>query len=239
MGSIFIRVTSVLALAALLAPQNILAVTADDVVCDECVGTSDLAPTSVGSAKLKNGAVTTAKLKNGAVGTDKLKNGAVGTDKLKNGAVGTNKLKNGAVTYSKLDPNVLYEDPLLGTYSGAITWGQWDCTNPLDNGVYASSLMMEFSDQNGDDFSGTVTAEYEVPGYSWVATGSFVLTSYKFGRIAGTATVQSFVNNSLFTTTPVEIMGEMTRMGEMMAVRFKGVAGSGCSNSGNGLVEIE
>jgi len=98
-----------------ISPMTIAAA-ATDLVCTECVETSDLAVGAVGTDqlkngavgtyKLKNGAVTTDKLKNGAVGTNKLKNGAVGTDKLKNGAVGTAKIKNGAITYAKLAPDL-------------------------------------------------------------------------------------------------------------------------------------
>ncbi len=71
------------------------AVTADDVVCDKCVDTTDLAGKSVSTNKLKNKAVKTRQIGDAAVTADKIGDAAVTADKIGVGAVTVEKLADG------------------------------------------------------------------------------------------------------------------------------------------------
>jgi hypothetical protein len=85
---------------------------ADQVQCNGCVDTQDIANKAVTNSKIGKGAVSKSKLGRGAVSTSKLADGAVRTDKLgyravtsdnlDNGAVGTGHLMRWAVGNSKL-----------------------------------------------------------------------------------------------------------------------------------------
>ena len=90
---------------------------ATDVVCDECVGSSDLAPNAVSNSKIGNGAVNAAKLGANAVTVAKIANNSITTSKLTTAAVtaaklGPNsvnaaKIANAAVTSAKLAPDAV------------------------------------------------------------------------------------------------------------------------------------
>ena len=152
------------------------AVTADDVVCTGCVGTTDLANGAVGTLKLQDGAVGTSKLQNGAVGTLKLKDGAVGTSKLQNGAVGTFKLKNDAVTYPKLAPDLktIVDDAASYDYrdyssaSGNVTEKIWALTGDFGNCGGAGAPDTEVETLQRIDEGGGVT---RVISTRWRYTG--------------------------------------------------------------------
>ena len=89
------RFGAVLALA-LAGPAGPALAQASDVVCNKCVGTTDI----------DIGAVTTGRLSDNAVSAAKLRNLAVTAAKLQNGAVTAAKLQDGAVTAAKLGADV-------------------------------------------------------------------------------------------------------------------------------------
>ncbi len=90
-----------LVLAATPAQAQVIA---DDVKCDKCVSTSDIAKGAIVTSRLKGSTVTTSKLRDGAVATPKIRDGAVTTPKLAKGAVATSRIKTGAVTGKKSGP---------------------------------------------------------------------------------------------------------------------------------------
>jgi hypothetical protein len=94
---------------AILAPQQLAEATAaaTDLICDKCVGTSDIADSAVTSAKIGSGqvangdigpsAVTSPKIKDFEVGNGDLGTDAVTSTKIKNGEVKTEDLASGAI----------------------------------------------------------------------------------------------------------------------------------------------
>ena len=80
---------------------------ATDLVCNQCVGTSDIANGAVTVAKLAANAVNNSKIANGSVNAAKLATNAVTVSKLANSAVSTAKLATAAVTSAKLAPNAV------------------------------------------------------------------------------------------------------------------------------------
>lgn len=70
---------------------------ANDVICNGCVGTADLA----------GNAITSAKIKDGEVRTDDIAAGAVGSLRIKDNDVKTQDIAPGAVTKAKLGADVL------------------------------------------------------------------------------------------------------------------------------------
>ena len=91
-----------------LAVGKVASAQANDVDCDKCINTADIA----------GGAVTTAKLRKSAVTTNKISDKAVTANKIAGGAIRTGKIKNGAVTMQKLSPNV--QDLVNGSIGGII-----------------------------------------------------------------------------------------------------------------------
>ncbi|MEN9728333.1 MAG: hypothetical protein RL434_2699 [Pseudomonadota bacterium] len=84
---------------------------ATDLTCSGCVGTADLANSSVTAPKIPNGAIGGLKLANGAVTTVKVTDGAITTSKIANGAITNLKLGAGAVNSAKiLNGSVASED---------------------------------------------------------------------------------------------------------------------------------
>jgi hypothetical protein len=86
---------------------------ANDVVCTQCVNTSDIADFSVSTAKMQGDSVNSGKIKNGevktgdmadfSVTTAKLQGDSVTSGKIKNGEVKAGDIASGAVTLDKLD----------------------------------------------------------------------------------------------------------------------------------------
>ncbi len=93
---------AVAAATIVAAPSASYSQTATNLVCNKCVGTSDIAKGAIVTSRLKGGAVTAGKLRDEAVVTAKLAKAAVTSAKIRGGAVTRAKLKNGAVSLSKL-----------------------------------------------------------------------------------------------------------------------------------------
>jgi len=110
------RFGAVLALA-FAGPAGPALAQASDVVCDRCVGTSDidigavttgrLSDNAVSAPKLRDGAVTKNKIAPNAVTGDKIAFGAVKTGRIADDAVTAPKLRDGAVTQAKLHASVV------------------------------------------------------------------------------------------------------------------------------------
>lgn len=107
------RISPNLFFTALFLTSPVYAVPADDVVCSQCVDTSDiatgavtagkLAPGAVTSGRIGVGAVTTTRIQAGAVTTGRIKANAVTSSRIKDGEVKTNDLANFAVTEAKIE----------------------------------------------------------------------------------------------------------------------------------------
>ena len=67
LGALCVGVFSLMAISS-----SAFAVTADNVKCDKCVGTGDIAKKSVTASRIKSGAVTRSKIKDGAISKSKL-----------------------------------------------------------------------------------------------------------------------------------------------------------------------
>ena len=68
---------------------------AKDLVCQQCVGQSDLKSGAVTAKKIRSNSILTTKIKNGAVGTSKIRNRAVTRAKIAAGAIDSTKLSKG------------------------------------------------------------------------------------------------------------------------------------------------
>ena len=85
---------------------------ADDVLCNKCVDSTDLANKSVTQAKIRNGSVTAGKIKKQAVTASKIKNGAVTVSKVApelSNSLGTYCLPGQAVVGKNQDGNLVCE----------------------------------------------------------------------------------------------------------------------------------
>ncbi len=98
----------------LLASNSAFAVTADDVVCAQCVNSSDIALGAVKPGQLATDAVITVKIKNKAVTKAKLADFSVTAPKIANGAVNIAKIKNGAVSTAKIAIGAIVENRIAG-----------------------------------------------------------------------------------------------------------------------------
>ena len=96
-----------LVLGLLTLDAEVAAAQATDLVCSQCVGTSDIANGAVTNAKLAPNAVSNSKIANGSVTAAKLAANAVSNAKLANAAASTGKLTTAAVTTPKLAPNAV------------------------------------------------------------------------------------------------------------------------------------
>jgi hypothetical protein len=130
---------------AILAPQQLAeaAVTATDVICSGCVGTSDIADSAVTTAKIGSGqvgnsdlatdSVTTAKIGSGQVGNTDIADSAVTTAKIGSGQVGNGDIATNAVTTGKIsDTN--------GVRSADIVDGEVQSADIGDSGITANDI---------------------------------------------------------------------------------------------------
>ncbi|MGI0014153.1 MAG: hypothetical protein ACREBU_12040 [Nitrososphaera sp.] len=75
---------------------------ANDVICNGCVGTSDLAGSAVTNAKLANGAVNSAKIADNSITVADIATDAVGSSEIAANAVGSSEIATNAVGASEL-----------------------------------------------------------------------------------------------------------------------------------------
>jgi hypothetical protein len=89
---------------AILAPQQLAEATtvATDLICDKCVGTSDIADSAVTSAKIGSGQVKNSDMGNNAVTSGKILDGTIVSGDMANQAIISTKIADSAVTSSKL-----------------------------------------------------------------------------------------------------------------------------------------
>lgn len=89
---------------AVLAPEQLAEATtaATDLVCDQCVGTTDIANGAVTSGKIANGQVKNADIGGNAVTTAKIADGQVSSSDIADVTIGSSDLADSAVTSSKL-----------------------------------------------------------------------------------------------------------------------------------------
>ena len=89
---------------AILAPQQLAEATtaATDLICDKCVGTSDIADSAVTSAKIGSGQVKNSDMGNSAVTSGKILDGTIVSGDMANQAIISTKIADSAVTSSKL-----------------------------------------------------------------------------------------------------------------------------------------
>src|SRR6266511_2747690 len=89
---------------AILAPQQLAeaAVTATDVICDGCVGTTDIANSAVTSAKIGSGQVKNSDIGANAVTSAKITDGMIVSADMADQAIISTKIADSAVTSSKL-----------------------------------------------------------------------------------------------------------------------------------------
>lgn len=101
-----------LAVATLFPLNSALAVTADDVICNKCVDTTDIASQAVTTVKLKDAAVTQIKIADGAVSTKKIQDGAIIKSKIADNAVSKHKIRDGAITKPKISDGAISKSKL-------------------------------------------------------------------------------------------------------------------------------
>jgi hypothetical protein len=89
---------------AVLAPQQLAEATtaATDLICDKCVGTSDIADSAVTGAKIGSGQVKNSDIGGNAVTTGKIADGQVFGSDIASLTIGSTDLADSAVTSSKL-----------------------------------------------------------------------------------------------------------------------------------------
>jgi hypothetical protein len=120
---------------AVLAPQQLAeaAITATDVICDKCIGTSDIADSAVTSAKIGGGQVKNSDIGSNAVTSGKIADGTIVSADMADQAIISTKIADSAVTSSKLaggavKPNVhKLEGGNFGIAPGAFGSADLDC----------------------------------------------------------------------------------------------------------------
>jgi len=85
-----------------VAPVYAQGVTADDVVCQRCIQTTDLDFGAVGTARIADGAINNRTVADKAIDGRTLANGVVGAKHIKNRSINTNKIVDDAVTPEKI-----------------------------------------------------------------------------------------------------------------------------------------
>ena len=109
---------------------------ANDVVCDRCVGTTDIDTGAVTTGRLSDNAVSAPKLRDGAVTADKIGPSAVTGDKIAPNAVTGDKIAFGAVKTGRISDNAVSTPKLR---DGAVTAAKLGLVNTF------------FIDDSGDD----------------------------------------------------------------------------------------
>ena len=123
-----------LAVATLFPLNSALAVTADDVICNKCVDTTDIASQAVTTVKLKDAAVTQIKIADGAVSTKKIQDGAIVKSKIADNAVSKHKIRDGAITKPKISDGAVSKSKLaLNARSFTVTSSAATILTPTDS----------------------------------------------------------------------------------------------------------
>ena len=132
-------------LFATLSANHALA-QATDLVCSECVQTTDVAPNAVNNSKIANGAVNAAKLAANAVTVAKIANNSITTPKLTTAsvtrpkiapnAINANKIANAAVTAAKIAPGAINATKLANS---AVTFEKLASDVLLQNTLFVSA----------------------------------------------------------------------------------------------------
>jgi len=182
------------------------AVTADDVACDRCVDTSDIAPGAVTAAKMLDGSVTNSKLSQGAVVTNNIQNnavtsakiadGSINAGKISQGAIETAKIKSGAVTAGKIADGAVLDSKIADAAitssklaSGAVTSGKIanGAVNfaKLDPQLQGSLSLLTPFDATAVDSSAT-HQEYDVISNISFRNGNCVSPDYEIRDITRT-----------------------------------------------------
>ena len=103
---------SILGAFSILHTSNAVALTADDVVCDKCIDTTDVKWGAISTGKLKNNAVKTNKIKDGNVTNSKLANDAVTSAKVKNESLTGSDILNNSLTTNDIATNAVETDEI-------------------------------------------------------------------------------------------------------------------------------
>jgi hypothetical protein len=120
---------------AVLAPEQLAEATAaaSDVICDKCVGTTDIADSAVTGAKIGSGQVKNSDIAGNAVTSAKIADGQVFSSDIAAVTIGATDLADSAVTTSKLaggavKPNVqIVEGSPVGISPGGFSGDTVDC----------------------------------------------------------------------------------------------------------------
>ena len=88
---------------------------ATDLVCNACVGSTDLANGAVTAAKIAGGAITNGKIADNAVNASKIATGAVTAPKIGPNAVNASKIPTGAITAPKIGPGAVNVNKLANS----------------------------------------------------------------------------------------------------------------------------
>lgn len=180
--------TVALAVATSFASNLAQAVTADDVVCIQCVGATDIAPLSIRTGKIVNLAVTGAKIANQAITAIKIRPNAVRTVKIENGAVTSAKVADNSLTAADLSANSVGASELApnSVYSVDIVDGQVLNTD-IGNGQVNSIKITDNSVTAVDLASNSV-------GSSELAVNSV----YSVDIVDGQVTAADLATNSVY-----------------------------------------
>jgi hypothetical protein len=94
---------------AILAPQQLAEATtaATNLVCNGCVGSSDIADNSIQSVDIGNGQVTTTDIGTGQVRTGDIPDGEVYSVDIRDGQVGSADILDGQVSTADIDDNAI------------------------------------------------------------------------------------------------------------------------------------
>ena len=160
------RSIAFLAGIALAAVAQSAPAAADDlghVVCDKCVGTSDIAKKAITTSRLKNNAVKTNKIKDGAVNSAKVLDGSLsGVDILDNSlfqadlganSVGASEIATNAVGASEIATNAVGASEIA---AGAVGQSEIATSGVATAEVLNNNLLdIDLRDEAGGEFSGS------------------------------------------------------------------------------------
>jgi len=192
---------------------NVAASSASDLACTGCVGTTDLADSSVTTAKIADLNITTGKLANGAVTSTKLGAGAVGNSNLADNSVTSAKIQDLSITNSDVSNSAAISPSKISGTAATLSDANVFSTNQTINGNLTLSgaintgLRVQADVWSGDGSSPNVLGGSSSNVVSGGAYGAFIggggsagspneVTAI-FGTVAGgfdnTATHTAFV----------------------------------------------